>query len=165
MQSRLAQAVAAARKMKRIGRDGAAREIWFAVYEDLSEGKPGLAGSLLGRSEAHVMRFAMLYALLDQSAVIRADHILAALACWKYVEQSVFHVFGNSLGDPIADELLAALKGCPAGLTRTAIRDLFGRNQASDRIGRALGLLLKHRLVRRIEEGEGVRRTERWFAA
>src|SRR5262249_28430929 len=45
----------------RLERDQHARTLWYEVYEKLSEGKPGLAGSLLARSEAHVMRLACIY--------------------------------------------------------------------------------------------------------
>jgi hypothetical protein len=55
-------------------------------------------------------------------------HLRAALAAWEYCEASAAHIFGNSLGDPIADEIERALKQqFSEGMTRTAIRDLFKR--------------------------------------
>jgi hypothetical protein len=145
-------------------RDEEARAVWREVYGPLSEGRPGLAGALLARAEAHVMRLAMLYALLDLSAVISAPHLLAALALWEFCQRSVYHVFGDELGDPIADELLRLLRACQDGLTRNELRDFFGRNQPSERIGRALGLLLQHCLARCEREDTGGRPAERWFA-
>jgi hypothetical protein len=41
----------------------------------------------------------------------------------------------------------------------------LGCNQSSERVGRALGLLLKHKLARCVQEETGGRRAERWFAA
>src|SRR5262249_9124249 len=118
------------------------------------------------RAEAHVMRLAMLYALMERSATIRAPHLLSALALWEYCERSVSHVFGDELGDPVADDLLRLLRGCPNGLTRNEITDYFKRNVASTRIGRALGLLLQHGLARfERQQGESGRPAERWFAA
>jgi hypothetical protein len=76
VQTRLAAAVAFARNAGVMHRDEEARELWRAVYGELSEGKPGLSGDMLGRGEAHVMRLAMLYALLDCSSVIKAPHLL-----------------------------------------------------------------------------------------
>src|SRR5919198_1111104 len=110
-------------------RDEEARSVWCEVYGPLSEGRPGLPGALLSRAEAHVMRLAMLYALLDCSPLIRAEHLLAAPALWEYVDQSVRHVFGDSLGDPLADEILRLLRACPDGLSRTDLMHHFGRNQ------------------------------------
>jgi hypothetical protein len=107
----------------------------------------------------------MIYALLDCSAVVRGEHLLAGLAVWQYAEASVRHVFGDSTGDPVADEILLLLRGAKGGLTRTDIRDCFGRNQQADRLARALGLLLKHKLARRETEQTGGRPAERWHAA
>jgi hypothetical protein len=164
VQQRLAAVVAFARTLGTMTRDAEAMELWRAVYGELSEGRPGLTGALLGRGEAHVLRLAMLYALLDRSVVIRAVHLLAALALWDYCEQSVRHIFGDSLGDPVADELLLLLRSSPQGLTRTEIRDLFGRNQSAERLGRALGLLMRNNLVRRERQETAGRPAERWCA-
>ena len=153
-----------ARSVGQVRRDDEARAVWCEVYGELSEGKPGLAGALLARSYAHVMRLPLLYALLDKSPLIQAPHLMAALAFWEYVERSVYHIFGDSLGDSVADDLLRLLRGCPNGLTRTDISNYFQRHATADRIGRALGLLLQHRLVRREEEKTGGRPSERWYA-
>ena len=42
-----------------------ARDVWGATYKALSEGKPGLFGSVIGRAEAQVIRLALIYCLLD----------------------------------------------------------------------------------------------------
>src|SRR5262249_37346433 len=78
--------------------------------------------------------------------------------------RSVHYIFGDSLGDPVADDLLRLLRSCPNGLTRTDIANYLGRHQSSDRIGRALGLLLQHRLVRREQQETEGRPAERWVA-
>jgi hypothetical protein len=54
--------------------------VWATVYEDLSEGKAGLLGSMTSRAEAQVLRLSMVFALLDCSTTIRAEHLRAALA-------------------------------------------------------------------------------------
>jgi hypothetical protein len=166
MQTRLAGAIAAARGVGEVGRDGEAREIWREVYGTLSADRPGLTGVLLGRAEAHVLRLSLIYALLDCSPVIRAPHLMAALAVWDYCEQSVRHVFGDALGDPVADELLRLLRAAPEGMTRWEMNNAFGRHIPSDRIGRALVLLAEHGLARmapRQTDGRG-RPEERWQA-
>ncbi len=166
LRSELAEALAFGRSVGEIHRDEEARTIWREIYGELSEGKPGLAGALLARGEAHVTRLALLYALMDRSAEIQAVHLLAALALWDYCTRSVYFVFGDELGDPLADDLLRLLRASPQGLTRNEIRDYLGRNQPSSRIGQALGLLLQHRLARQDRqqtEGRG-RPAERWFA-
>jgi hypothetical protein len=164
VRQRFADALTFARAQTEMRRDDDARELWRSVYGPLSDGKPGLSGALLARGEAHVMRLAMLYALLDCSATIQAPHLLAALALWEYVDASVRYVFGDSLGDAVADDLLRLLRGCPGGLTRNDLMNYLGRHQSSERIGRALALLLQHKLVRCERQETRGRPAERWFA-
>ena len=144
-----------------IGRDDEARDLWHAVYRDLSSGKPGLLGAATARAEAQVLRLSVLYALLDLSNAIRVEHLQAALEVWRYCERSAAWVFGDATGDPVADELLMALRQTgDEGLTRTEIRDLFGRNQQRERIEAALRILAGNRLASMSLDGK----TERWIA-
>src|SRR5262249_52247312 len=73
LRQHFADALAIARAQNEMRRDEEAREIWHEVYGPLSEGKPGLSGALLARGEAHAMRLALTYALLDRSPQIRAS--------------------------------------------------------------------------------------------
>jgi hypothetical protein len=144
--------------------DAHARELWAAEYDALSEGRPGLLGALTSRSEAQTVRLALVYALLDRSESIGEAHLRAALACWKYAEQSAACVFGQSLGDPLADRLLELLREAgPDGLTRTEIRDRTGNNRAEP-VARALGSLESAGLARRWAVPTGGRPVERWAA-
>jgi hypothetical protein len=49
-------------------------------------------------------------------------------------------------------------------MTRTAIRDLFGRHKSTDRLGAALGLLAKKSRARWETKETGGRPSEAWFA-
>ena len=60
--------------------DDAARERWIEIYEQLSTARPGLAGAATARAEAHTVRLALIYALLDLSERICLEHLEAALA-------------------------------------------------------------------------------------
>ncbi|MGH2926666.1 MAG: DUF3987 domain-containing protein [Solirubrobacteraceae bacterium] len=136
--TRLRVAVDAARRRGRLGFDEPARRHWWELYPTLTEPQDGLAGAVCARAEAHVVRLALLYALLDQADEIGLSHLEAALALWEYVERSARWVFGDSLGDPLADEIYRALLDEPDGLTRSQVRDLFSRNRRSKDIGQAL---------------------------
>lgn len=162
---RLQRAVELAQDICEVRRDGAARAIWREVYADLSAGKPGLLGAATSRAESQVMRLALLYALLDESATIRAEHLAAGLAVWQYAEQSAKYIFGSALGDPVADDILRALRlRHPDGMTRTEIRDLFNKHQKTERLGDALELLAECGLARHEKTETGGRRAEVWFA-
>jgi hypothetical protein len=65
----------------------------------------------------------------------------------------------------MADEILRALRQRQKGMTRTEIRDLFGRNYTAYRLAKALGLLERYELAfHRPESDTGGRPAERWFA-
>ena len=138
----LREKIASAQTIGRVEMTKAARTQWAAVYSKLSAAQPGLLGAVVARGEAQVVRLALIYALLDSSGQIDVPHLEAALAVWEYCEASAAFVFGDLLGDPVADEIARALQHAGAqGMTRTAIRDLFGRNRSGDRISAALALL------------------------
>jgi Protein of unknown function (DUF3987)/Primase C terminal 1 (PriCT-1) len=163
---RLRTAIDFAQGQDELRRDDEARAIWKEVYTELSEGKPGLLGAVISRAEAQVVRLSLLYALLDMSPLIRAQHMNAALALWEYAEASARFIFGDGLGDPVADELLKALRAAPYGLTRSEMSDLFGRNRSMREIDRALTSLAECGLADRVKvDTERGRPAERWIYA
>ncbi len=161
---RLQEARAFARQASVVRRDDGARELWADVYPLLSAGQPGLLGAAISRGEAQVIRLSLLYALLDCSVVVREDHLAAALALWAYAADSARFVFGEALGDPIADELFQKIQASPKGLTRTEMHNLFGRHRSGHDLDRALRLLEEQGLVGCQTEQTGGRPTERWTA-
>lgn len=142
-----------------------AKDLWREVYGPLSEGMPGLFGAVVGRAEAQVLRLAALYAVMAESQTIEHEHLKAALALWDYAEESARYIFGDATGDPVADRILDALRAAGKdGLTRTEIRNLFGRHKSRDEINRALALLSSMGRIRREYAPTGGRPTERWFS-
>lgn len=154
-----------ARVKRELRRDEAARALWAEVYRPLSEGKPGLFGSLVARAEAHVMRLAAIYAVLDRSELITRDHLIAALAVWAYCEQSALYLFGARLGDRVTERIWTALCDAPGGLTRSQIRGLFSGHEESSRLDQALASLAVKGLARCETMGTAGRPKEIWFAA
>jgi hypothetical protein len=158
------QAIEFARGVGRIELAVEARAEWSRVYPVLSEARRGLLGAITARAEAQAVRLAMLYALLDQSAEIKLTHLRAGLATWRYCEDSARFIFGDSLGDPIADEILILLRGSPNGMTRNELTDHFKRNKLSAELGRALAVLQSHGLARAERLPTGGRTAELWKA-
>jgi hypothetical protein len=142
----------------------AAREPWVTVYGPLSEGKPGLFGSVVSRAEAQVVRLAAIYAVMDLSRTLEVPHLKAALALWQYAEDSARYIFGDATGDPVADRIMAALQDTEEGMTRNEIRDLFSRHKSAGEIGQALALLEKLGRIRSEPQSTRGRPVERWYA-
>lgn len=160
--ARLVDALAGKYTAGRLGLSDEARAMWWEIYPTLSAGRPGLLGAVCGRAEAHVVRLALLYAVLERRDAIDADHLRAALALWDYAARSAAFVFGDSLGDPVADEINRAVSESPAGLTRSQIRDLFARNRPRAQIERALSLLVDVGAIHRHVVDSPGRPTEVW---
>lgn len=126
-----------------------AAAFWDEAYRsELSVDRAGLAGAACSRAEAHTLRLSLLYALLDRSRVIEQAHVEAALAFWRYAEQSARALFGERLGDPVADDLLGALREVGArGLTRSQVRDHFSRHIEQSVLDEAIDRLITAKLV------------------
>lgn len=162
--TRLRSAVRFAEGVGLMARDEEARELWHAIYRPLSEGGPGLAGALLGRAEAHVMRLAMLYALLDESPMIRAEHLLAATSLWDFSDRSVKFVFGESLGNPLADDLARLIRQAgTGGVTKSDIFQYLGRHAPAEKVNQALNLLVVQGVAYADKVSTGGRPSEKWF--
>jgi len=161
----VAGAVEYAREVDELDFDEEANELWCGLYPQLGSGRFGLFGAVTARAEPQVIRLGCIYALMNRSNVVRAQHLRAGLAVWKYCEDSARYIFGDLLGDPDADEIRRALLLNPdEGLTRTEIRNLFQRNRRAEDINRALSVLEAYGLARRQDEHSGGRPTERWIS-
>jgi len=117
------------------------RELWWHTYPQLTQPVDGLTGQLTARAEAHTIRLALLYTLLDGQRQIKTEHLTAALALWDYAARSAAWAINHTTGDPLAEHIHAALARSPDGLTRTQLRDLLHRNHPAERIEQALHAL------------------------
>jgi hypothetical protein len=163
----LRRAVAHARQTRSITLTEEAWILWETIYVKLSEDQPELLGAITARAEPLVLRIAMVYALVDEASAIDVPHLAAACVVWSYCQQSAAWIFGDRLGDPDGDLILAQLRLQPEGITRTEMHALFGHNRTAAQIARALASLEEKNLARRVIEvpdGDRRQRTERWFA-
>ena len=106
----------------------------------------------------------MIYALLDESHVIEAKHLASAAALWDYAERTSRFVFGDSLGDKVAEKILEMLKAEPGGLVT---RQIIHRISDKKRVPDALRLLHENGQVRqealRQPGASPFKRGQRWF--
>jgi hypothetical protein len=144
--------------------DPDAEKAWRAVYRSLSDGQPGLLGAVTARAETQTLRMAMIYALLDSSSRITLPHLRAALAAWQYVEDSARFIFGDSVGNSTADEILRLLRESSDGATRNEISDHFQRHKSSTEISGALSSLQSLGLAKSARRKTAGRPVEIWIA-
>ena len=162
-----------AHQVKLVTRDPAAKELWASVYPELSEGKPGLLGAVTSRAEAQVLRLSILYCLCDltneddpkaSEVMVRPEHLQAALALWDYADRSARWIFGDAVGDPVADTILQALRA-QGSLSRNYIREvIFQKHVRAERLDRAFQTLLEAGMVTQREEDTEGRPVTIWSA-
>src|SRR5215469_12971825 len=71
----------------------------------------------------------MIYALASEAKAIDCKHLEAALAVWRYCQESAAILFADRVGEPLADLALALLKeAAPAGMTSTELLRTCGNN-------------------------------------
>lgn len=132
-----------------------ARAPWAALY-NAEEDRDGLTGDLTARSASQRLRLATAYAALDGDRYIRAAHVFAAEACWRYSVATVEHIFGDMRGDRTQDRLLAAAREAyPEGLTSVDVDRLFTKSVSAQRIGDAREALIKRNLLRKVQTPSG----------
>ncbi len=159
-------ALTRARNIDKVTRTPAAAKLWHRLYDVMGDDDPGgMVGSITARAEAQTLRLSVAFAIIDGSDVIDVAHLEAAWALWSYCRDSAAYIFGDSIGDEVADKLLAAVRAAgPDGLDGTQQRDLFGRHVGADRLKAARQLLEDNRLARTFTEDTGGRPRVRTIA-
>ena len=140
-----------------------ARALYDAEYRTkLNRSRGGkVVAKVTNRGAATVVRLAMIYALLDGSAVIHLTHIESALTMWEYCHQSAAYIFGQ--GGGLREDVLAAIRErdcCKTDLYR------LGNNRVSGyTLNTVLGELERDGLIRRETRGGTGGRPVEWLVA
>jgi hypothetical protein len=121
--------------------DADARELWHRAYQQLAQPHDGILGQITARAEAHTIRLALIYALADGQRQIAPPHLNAALALHDYATRSAGWALTGATGQPLAEQIHAALRHTAAGLTRSQISDTLKHNQPAGQINDALRAL------------------------
>lgn len=144
---RLRAAIDFARERRTLERKQEAEALWAEFYDSQPD-RDGIVGEITARSAPQRLRLSVVYALLDESPVIRPEHVLAAEAVWRYCADSVEHLFGGLRGDRVQDQLLVELrKVYPDGLDGAAQHAVFGRNVTAERLRAARQALERRDLI------------------
>jgi hypothetical protein len=165
---RLKAAMAFAKSVGQMKRDADADALWCEVYPSLK--RSGDSVPHTDRARPYVVRLSMLYALADCSAVIRREHLAAALAVWDYCRASARLLFspdpvgGKVQPDPLWLSLLNAICRKP-GISRTELREVAGHKVKAEEIEAALASLVAAGKVypKMVQPEGGGRPAERWW--
>jgi len=142
------------------------QKAWDDFYKSIPDLDSGIVGSIIARSDAHVLRLTMAYTVLDHTALMEPKHLQAAIAFWDYCQRSAQWVFGEKTGNTMADKIYWALERAPQGMTKMEIgADVFGRNYTKIALDSALSSLRDSGLADFTIERKkkGGRPTEHWF--
>ena len=141
--------IEAADKLQVVKLSKKALKLWEAEYPRLTMDYTGAAGSVVNRSEVHVVRLALIYALAAGHSEIKEVDLRAALALVKYSQESAFLIFKGCQGDKRKEKLLQALRDAPNNkMTLSEINSIvFSRNVKSEEISKLLNELESSKLL------------------
>jgi hypothetical protein len=142
-----------------------ARALWHHAYRRLAaEPVDQIIAQITARAEAHVIRLALIYALADGQRHIRPAHLTAALALQDYAARSAAWALKGATGQPLAEQIHAALSQHPSGLTRSQINQTLNHNQPAGEIDNALTALTAAGRVTATQIPTGGRPARLWTA-
>lgn len=163
-QARIRSTVFFAKEISIVRRDEDAVKLWKEYYHgELAQEYPGVLGAVVARSEGQVLRLSLIYALLDESPLIRVEHLRAAMAVWRYSVQSAKLIFGHATGNSLDDKILAAIRERPR--KTTDIYRLDSNHSSKGDIQPALQRLVDAGLIRCETTKTGGRDAKLWHAA
>ena len=167
LKDRLAQVLEHARGAGQLRLHPGADELWTTWYIEMAErSMEGVTGAVTSRAEAHSMRLAMIYALLDGASSIELEHLQAALALWDYAARSAEWAFGNATGVPLAEQIHHHMQDNPGGLPLTQLHVLLHNKRTAAEIKEALRELEQagRAECRKKKNPKGGRPAELWTA-
>lgn len=163
----LAATLKHARNAGQVRLDPSAREQWHHAYHQLAfqPDQPEIITQITARAEAHIIRLALLYALADGAVQISPPHLSAALALHDYAARSAAWALTGATGEPLAEQIHAALRQHPGGMTRSQISQTLNHNQPAGQIDHALHALNAAGRVTSTQIPTGGRPAQLWTAA
>lgn len=137
------QALADAKRRTAVQFSEAGWEAWERVYAQIEGAEfPSMVTQLVVRGSAYVVRIAGLHALIDGSEHIEPVHLDAAYALWLYSQDTVLHIYGDTVGDKVADNLLRHLrKAGTDGMTGREVSKAFSGHLSADALRAAADYL------------------------
>ena len=144
-----------------VDRDEVSQGMWAALYPRLSGGEEGLAGAVLARAEAQVLRLSVLYAVLDPRSRSSRRTFGPPSPSGSTPRASARAIFGGRVGVPLADLLLAEFRA-RGELTRTECWEVVKRHTRAGDLDHALHVLALRGYIERSLRPTPGRSAEVW---
>lgn len=126
----LRDSVAFGRTLGHVEFSDEAGEHWDALVAEFDREPVTMVDELSQRAPSYLARLALVFAIVDQVDRIALAHLRAAEEMWRYSVQSWAHVYGDRVGDPLAEKILAHLADAGLdGLTRSEVRSTLSKAQ------------------------------------
>jgi len=122
--AKLSAAIAKAKTLGELKRTAEAETQWKSVYDSLKASKPGSYGKAVERGRAIVVRLSLIFALLDGSSTITTAHLSAALAVWRYCDDSARIIFADDATMKLETKIIQVVRNRP-GIHRSELRKIF----------------------------------------
>jgi hypothetical protein len=132
--NRIANILERSKLIGEVKRSAEADKLWETVYAGLKESKPGNWGKSIERGRPYVVRLSLIYALLDCSPIIDHLHLKAALAVWRYCEESAYAIFAD---DDLTIRLRTLVRQQP-GIMRSELRQAVSHSIKTETFDSAL---------------------------
>ena len=130
--TRLNNAIRFARGSNELGFTDDAKRMWHPIYETISKAKDDpILDAVSARAPAQIIRLALIYALLDESSCIDTQHIVAAVACWDYVQHSINFIFESDSHSSLESKIKEILTNSRVSTTQIS-RSLGGHVPAKE---------------------------------
>lgn len=156
---RIGRALLAASTAGRVNLSEDGSRVWAGMYSRLTADRPdSVLTKATGRRAPHVLRLALLYALMDECRTIDVRHLEAAAALEQYSVDTAAYVFSASQATARQQSMAELAKfiedGGIDGRTRTEIsREHFRGNRKASEITLMLRELVESGHVRETTEG------------
>jgi hypothetical protein len=122
-----------------------AQRQWGAIYSSLISTHSAVARIVTSRADAHVLRLALIYALLDGADGIELPHLKAAIAIWDYCRTSAESLFACGTESLLATRLLDVLRHRPR--SKTELHAVLHNHTPAHRLDTELEELIARGLV------------------
>lgn len=160
---RLIPIVAAASARGRVELSPEAELLWEDLYDQFPDGDRR-ADVIAARAEAHVLRLALVYALLDTSEHIEQRHLRSAMAIWWYCWDSIAKIFGDTDAGSLQSKICDLIRSAGSdGLPRGELTRLLRHIARAAEIAEALTSLEAANTIRTARVVTAGRPMERWF--